>query len=221
MSDCTRFEERVVEALEGELDDHALAAHAEGCRTCQNTLRSYRLIQESYRGVPTTDVAPEVAQRILAAARERRPAVRSSPVRRRLLVAAAVLAAVLIPLFIWLGNGERDPVADLVQQGDAQRAAGELERAEASYGRALAAADLLLAHHPAPDLRKRLLLVRAEVLELLGRREEALAAYRSLVREFPEVARDIAPTLQALGGLQPEVLRELEALGYGGVGVER
>ena len=191
-------------------------SHAEGCRTCQNTLRSYRLIRESYRGVRTTDVAPEIAGRILAAARERRPVVRPSPARRRILVATAVLAAVLIPLFLVLRGGPRDPVTDLVQQGDAQRAAGEPERAQASYERALAAADLVLADQRAPDLRKRVLLLRAQVLEALGRREEALAAYRSLAGEFPDVARDIAPRLHALGGLQPEELQSLQALGYGG-----
>jgi len=239
MSDCTRVEEHLVDLLEGELP-HAeratLDAHLAACATCQETVRATRALLEAYRGLPEADVSAPVAERILAAARAPRvPRRRWAP----LLLAAAVVLAVLVPRALRLRDAP-DALAPLVREGDAQRRAGALVEATASYERALALAegeeragillvlaeldlaqgrderalerlDALLADAPDGPRRAEALLLQGETLLRLGRLAAAEASYERLVLDARGRGAEADPRIQALRGhLDAERLLEAE-----------
>lgn len=246
MNDCTRIDQELVDYLEGELAGEervALESHVTSCPRCSDTLRSYRAIQDAYRAVPETDVSAHVAESILGAARQRPVARRR--VRRALLVAAGlVLCASIAALAIRL-RARHDPVEELVQRAEAQRAAGHLERAASLYEDALAlagdddrAAELLytvaalrveqglfenalaalstgLERQPALRGRRDVLLLFAEALAGAGRRDEAIEAYRRLARRFPEDQLDIEQRVHALEKARSDE-EALMGLGYAG-----
>lgn len=247
MSECARVEERIVDSLAGELprEERAeLEAHLASCAACRDTLRSYRAIQEAYRGVPEADASPAVAERILAASRARSRGPWRA--RRRLLAAAALVLAILVPV-LYLSKGGDEGLEALVIRADALRDTGELRQAEAAYEEALAKAgdgvraaeiqhrlaavevsegaferalprlNALLARQPGYADRLDVLLLRGRVLEKLGLREQAIQAYLRVATEFPGEADEITRRVHELENtLTPVELESLRALGYAG-----
>lgn len=233
MNDCARIEERIVDFLEDELSLESreeVSTHLARCPICRETARSYRGIREAYRGVPEADVSPATAGRILAAARAQRPRLRRSP--RLVLLAAALLLAVLIPVVIVSLRRPADPVATLVHQGDEQRASGALEQAERSYEEALAAAgdearaalvlhrlaalqvargefapalerlNVVIARYPSYEARRDALLLQGEALEGLKLLDQAIQTYRLVASEFPAETSAVA---RRIDGLEDEL----------------
>jgi len=184
MNDCARFEASIVDFLDASLpsaEQQAHATHLAGCARCTATLRAYRHIETSYRELPELELRPELAARILASAQtELRPA---RPLRRGLLLVAAGLALVLVPLAFYLTRTRAPaparvhPVVELLQSGDALRASGRAAEARATYERALAAA-------PA-DLRAEVLHRLAQLALVGGDLGGALTLLDELCEQHP------------------------------------
>ena len=249
MSECSRLEERIVDFLEGDLspeDCERFAVHVDRCTTCRDTVRSYRAIREAYRAVPAADVAPEIAARVVDAARPGRTTLRP-PSRRRVLTGAFV-AAVLVPLVVlWIGE-RSDPVAALLALGDSERAANELQRAESTYARALAlagddvrAAEILhrlagvlvargdfasallrlaplIERYPRYERRSDALLLRGEALVGLGEVGAAIQTYSLAALEFPGEEAQFTRRIRELEERRrkSDALEALQSLGYAG-----
>ena len=147
MTDCARFEASIVDFLDANIapgEQDTFAAHLAGCARCTATLRAYRHIETSYRELPELELRPELAAHVLSAAKgELRPA---RPLRRRLLLVAAVLALGFVPLaFYLLREGEPastalDAVTELLHNADALRDSGRRLEARVAYEQALAQA---------------------------------------------------------------------------------
>jgi tetratricopeptide (TPR) repeat protein len=241
MTECDRFEDQVVELLEGSPFARRveLERHLELCVTCRDTLASYRRVEAAYRALPESDVSAATAAGILAAASARGT---FRPHASRWLVLAACLAAVLVPLAMLMLRRHVDPEHPPWLRGDQLRTAGALDEARHSYEEALArcsddapAGELLLrlarleleagdpsrallrlvqleARDPSSLRSAEPLRLRLEALVLSGRTEEARAAYELLARDFPAEAAPFNPrSLRTSSELD-----HLRALGYAG-----
>jgi tetratricopeptide (TPR) repeat protein len=229
MNDCTRIEQELVDYLEGDLAEEQrveLESHVARCARCRDTLHSYRTIQDAYRAVPEVDVGSRVAVGILEAAR-RRPVARRR-VRRALLVAAGLVVCASIAVLAARLHERPDPVAELVQRAEAQRAAGDEYGAVSAYEEALALAEdderaaailqpltamhieqglfehalltvsAAIERHPAFETRRDVLLLLAEVLAGGGWRDQAIDTYQRVARQFPEDRVEIERRVLAL-----------------------
>ncbi|MEQ1891979.1 MAG: tetratricopeptide repeat protein, partial [Planctomycetota bacterium] len=159
------------------------------CARCGATLRAYRHIETSYRELPELEPRPELAARILAgAAAELRPV---RPLRRRLVLVAAGLALVLVPLALYLTRerapspAPQDAVTELLQSGDALRDSGRFVEARVAYEGALAQA-------PA-DLRAKVLHRLAQLALVSGDLRGALTLLEDVCAQHPDYsARETA-----------------------------
>lgn len=86
--DCERFDEYVMDAVYGELDElsaEALKRHVEGCPRCSNVLTSLKSTRAALQ-LPVVPPSEDLQERILEA---ERVAVRRLPLHRKLVRAAA------------------------------------------------------------------------------------------------------------------------------------
>ncbi len=142
MSDCTRTEERLIEALEktsGAAELAALDAHLAECSACRETAQAFRAIRLAYLDVPEADVDASIADAVLARAAE---ASTAPPLSRRATFLLAAAAAVLLATWVTrivaapVDAPAEDPVAERILEGDRARDAAELDRAIHHYERA-------------------------------------------------------------------------------------
>jgi tetratricopeptide (TPR) repeat protein len=246
MSNCTTIEELVVDYLDGELAEpalHAFEAHVATCATCAAMLESYREIRSAYAGLDELDVSPEIAGRVLAAARRTR--------RHRGLWALAMAAAILVMFGLfrpvgWLASPSLSPAEHFanaraaaheeLQAGNETHAIAHLEDAleadatnpaasdvlielaglyfEADQAeRALAAVETLEAQFPEAARAPDALRLAGRVQEHLGHYEEALVLYETLEAEDP-TSTEATRLRSAIPS--PEAFDALGAMGYTG-----
>lgn len=253
MIDCTRAEELLVDELEAPLpaEQRALLdAHLAGCEACRGTAGDFRRIRAAYRALPDAEAPSLSAQDVLARAGLGQPN-RPPRLSRAVPLALAAAALLLVALWIWRGlvpDGARAPrgadprVALLIEQGDAERAAGDRERAirtwrdalslpasdrqaatlhhrigEArlalgAFDEALAELELVARRYPDYEGRERALFSRGAALEGLGEIGRALQAYEQLAAEFPESQAEVRERVERLGRPDAIPSEQIQAL---------
>jgi predicted anti-sigma-YlaC factor YlaD len=102
MSDCTAFDDEMIDVAFGIRPSHALTAHLQSCSTCSVALERRRSLAQRIdtvvRARVLVDPPQYLAGRIAARARSA-PTKRSSSVRSGVPIAAALAAAVLLVVF--------------------------------------------------------------------------------------------------------------------------
>jgi len=241
VSDCRRFEDRVIDYLDGALsaaDRVELDRHLEACGSCNETAHCYRAIREAYRA-GEEDVPAPLTRTVLAAAHA---GLGRSSLSKFYVVAAAVLFLALAASR-FLSRPDSPTAADLVRKGDELRDAGETRRAVEAYEQGLALADtphqrseLLyrmgscylelerpdsalpaleeLLHQQDDVRREQGLLLFGETLERLGDPVRARSAYLRVAREFPASRAEALLRLEALSLVDGIDLETMLGLGY-------